>query len=146
MDQSKDAMTLVAGVTMESGAGYAQSIRAGTHRFIADEPLSTGGTGTGPAPYALLLSALGACTSITLRMYADRKGWELGGIHVELRLSKGAGGAEQIERAIRFGAPLTAEQRTRLGEIADKTPVTKTLRAGVPIATTIGELPLSAAD
>jgi putative redox protein len=132
-----DAMTPIAGVKMHSAAGYAQTISAGKHQLTADEPESNGGTGTGPAPYALLLSALGACTSITLRMYADRKGWTLGTVDVGLRMLKSKDGRERIDREIRIGAPLTDEQRTRLGEIADKTPVTRSITAGVPIATTV---------
>jgi putative redox protein len=132
---------LIAGVTMDSAAGYAQTISAGIHRFTADEPEAAGGTATGPAPYALLLSSLGACTAITLRMYADRKGWPLGAIHVSLRMLKAKDGSERIEREIRFGASLTPEQRARLREIADKTPVTKTIAAGAAIATTVAEGP-----
>jgi putative redox protein len=128
-------MTLIAATIVKSNAGYAQEIESGTHRLTADEPASNGGTNTGPAPYALLLGALGACTSITLRMYADRKGWALGEIHVALRHEKNAEGADRIAREIRFGAPLTDEQRTRLGEIAEKTPVTKTVKAGATIET-----------
>ncbi|HET6146673.1 MAG TPA: OsmC family protein [Polyangia bacterium] len=127
----------MAGVKIQSGAGYAQTISAGKHQLTADEPESNGGTGTGPAPYALLLSALGACTSITLRMYADRKGWTLGTIDVALRMLKSKDGRERIDREIRVGAPLTDEQRARLGEIADKTPVTRSITAAVPIATTV---------
>ena len=133
-----DGSKLLAGVTMDSATGFAQAIHAGTHALVADEPPSNGGTGTGPAPYALLLSAVGACTSITLRMYAQRKGWELGEIHAQLKMLRAADGSERIERVLRFGAPLTDEQRARLAEIADKTPVTKTVRAGVMITTTIG--------
>jgi len=132
-----DAMTIIAGIKLESDTGYAQTIRAGAHHLIADEPSSNGGTDTGPSPYALLLSALGACTAITLRMYADRKGWALGKVEIALRMLKSHDGRERIDRDIRVSAPLTEEQKTRLGEIAAKTPVTKTLATGVPIATTI---------
>ena len=135
---SDDGAKPIAGVTMESAGGFAQTIHAGPHHLTADEPASNGGTNTGPAPYALLLSALGACTSITLRMYAQRKGWELGAIHLQLRMLRAPDGAERIERTLRFSAALSDEQRARLAEIADKTPVTKTVRAGVAIATTIG--------
>ena len=128
--------TLVGSVVVESAAGYAQTVRAGHHRLTADEPAGGGGTDTGPAPYSLLLAALGACTSITLRMYADRKGWGLGAVHVALRLILD-GQAERIERELSFGAALTEEQRHRLLEIADKTPVTRTLRTGLPITTRV---------
>jgi putative redox protein len=129
-------MALIATTTVESQAGYAQQIVAsGHHRLTADEPASNGGTDTGPAPYALLLASLGACTSITLRMYADRKSWALGDIRVELRHRKSAEGADQIERDIRFGAALSEEQRAKLAEIAEKTPVTRTIKAGAAIQT-----------
>jgi len=132
-----DGMTPIAAVKVESSAGYAQNIRAGSHQLTSDEPPSNGGTGTGPAPYALLLSALGACTAITLRMYADRKGWALGTIDIGLRLLKAKDGRDRIEREIRVGASLSDEQKTKLGEIAGKTPVTKSITAGIPIATTV---------
>jgi putative redox protein len=138
----EDGMTSIAEVSMESAAGYAQAIRAGQHQLTADEPKSNGGSDTGAAPYGLLLSALGACTAITLRMYSDRKGWALGAIDVRLRMLKSKDGRERIEREIRFGATLSDEQRTRLGEIAGKTPVTRTITAGAPITTTIVEQPL----
>jgi len=135
-------MTSIAEVSMECAAGYAQAIRAGHHHLTADEPTSNGGTDAGPAPYALLLSALGACTSITLRMYAGRKGWALGAIGVRLRMLKSHDGRDRIEREIHFTAPLSDEQRARLSEIAGKTPVTRTISAGVPITTTIAEQPI----
>jgi putative redox protein len=138
----EEGMTAIAEVATTCATGYAQAIHAGSHRLTADEPRSNGGTDTGPAPYALLLSALGACTSITLRMYADRKGWPLGAIEVRLRMLKSKDGRDLIERVIQFGAPLSDEQRARLGEIAGKTPVTRTLSAGAPITTTMIEQPL----
>ena len=132
-------MTAIASTTVESETGYAQKIRAAGHELTADEPASAGGTDTGPGPYALLLSALGACTSITLRMYADRKGWKLGTIQIALRHSKTPDGGDHIERDIRLGAPLGDEQRARIADIAEKTPVTKTLKAGATIATRLLE-------
>ncbi len=130
-------MSLIATATLDSASGYAQKIDAGGHALTADEAAAHGGTNTGPSPYGLLLSALGACTSITLRMYADRKQWELGRIQVALELQKSADGADHVERTITFGAPLSEEQRARLAEIADKTPVTRTLKAGASIRTTL---------
>jgi putative redox protein len=127
-------MALIASTTVDSEAGYAQTIESAGHRLSADEPKAAGGGDTGPAPYGLLLAALGACTSITLRMYAERKGWTLGQIHIELRHVKNQD-SEHIERDLRFGAALSDEQRGRLGEIAEKTPVTKTIKAGTAIQT-----------
>jgi putative redox protein len=129
-------MTAIASVQVVSGAGYRQRIQAGAHTLTADEPTSNGGTDAGPAPYALLLASLGACTSITLQMYATRKGWTLGQVEVALRMFKGKEGeGDQIERIVTCSAPLSDEQRTRLAEICDKTPVTRTLKAGISIAT-----------
>jgi putative redox protein len=130
-------MTLIATAFVDSAAGYAQQVHSGQHTLTADEPAGSGGTDTGPAPYTLLLAALGACTSITLRMYAQRKGWTLGEVHVALRMLRSQEEGERIERQIRFSAPLTDEQRARLVEISDKTPVTKTIRTGTPITTTL---------
>src|SRR4051812_7983227 len=120
---------MIAHAVVVGEAGYAQQIRAGHHELAADEPKALGGGDTGPSPYGLVLSGLGACTSITLRMYADRKGWQLGRIDVDLRFERD-GDVERIERTIAFGAPLDDEQRKRLLEIAEKTPVTKTIKRG----------------
>jgi putative redox protein len=128
---------LVATASLESGtAPYAQLTHVGHHVVPSDEPASRGGGDTGPSPTGLLLAALASCTSITLRMYADRKGWDLGTVHVDVRFLR-AGTAERIERTIRIGATLAPEQLARLGEIAAKTPVTKVVMAGVPIATRV---------
>ncbi len=132
--------TTIASVRVSSTTGYAQNIQAGHHTLAADEPVSNGGTDSGPSPYSLLLASLGACTSITLLMYARRKGWTLGEVEVSLQMQRGAekeGEGDRIDRKVRISAPLTDEQRARLTEICEKTPVTKTLRAGTPIATTL---------
>lgn len=112
---------------------YATRIDIGPRTVTADEPPSRGGGDTGFAPYELLLASLGACTAITLRMYADRKGWPLAALDVTLRLH-GMGETLSIERVL---APegLDSEQAARLAEIAERTPVTLTLKHGVPIAT-----------
>ncbi len=130
-------MATIASTTVDSETGYAQTIVSGGHRLTADEPVAGGGTDSGPAPYGLLLAALGACTSITLRMYAERKGWELGTVSVSLALRKDADGKDHIERTLRFSAPLDDEKRAKLAEIAEKTPVTKTIKAGAEITTKI---------
>jgi putative redox protein len=128
-------MKSVAHATLTSQSGYAQTVRVRQHRLTADEPETAGGTDTGPAPYELILAGLGACTAITLRMYADRKGWDLGELSVDLRLFKDDAGPATIEREVRASAALTEEQRARLAEIAEKTPVTRTLKAGAAIQT-----------
>jgi len=129
----------LASAVVEGQSAYVQHIRTGNHQLTADEPTERGGTDAGPAPYDLLLSALGACSAITLRMYADRKGWVLGTIHVELDHYKEHDGSEHIERRLRFSAPLTDEQVAKLLEIVEKTPVTKTIKAGAPITTTLAK-------
>ena len=126
----------LASAHLESGAKpYAQTIRVGHHTLTADEPAAIGGADAGPSPYGLLLSALAACTSITLHMYAERTGWQLDVIHVDLVVSRD-GEIERIARTIRLPTTVTDEQRARLAEIAEKTPVTKTLKRGMPIVTT----------
>jgi putative redox protein len=117
--------------------GYAQSIATAGHTFHADEPERRGGTNTGPAPYELLVGSLGACTAITLRMYSERKQWNLGTIGVKLRLVKRDEDPLRIERKISVSGAMDSEQRAKLLEIADKTPVTKALAAGVAIETTL---------
>jgi putative redox protein len=113
-------------------AHYACTIRTGRHSLIADEAKSAGGADAGPSPFGLLLSSLGACTAITLRMYADRKHWPLAEIGVSLSY-RSEGETPRIERTIRLDG-LDEEQRRRCLEIAEKTPVTRALK-GVAIAT-----------
>jgi putative redox protein len=113
---------------------YAVRIETGSHTIIADEPPANGGADVGPAPYDLLLASLAACTAITLRMYVERKGWAVRAIGVELRFVR-KDKEEMIERKITLDGELIAEQRTRIAEIAEKTPVTLTLKRGLKIET-----------
>jgi putative redox protein len=125
-------------VVLDSKSRYACTLHARRHALTADEPHSNGGTDTGPAPYDLLLSGLAACTAITLRMYAERKGWELGEIHVDLELYKDAEtGKDRIARVVSFSAPLNPEQRAKIADVVERTPVTKTIKAGAVIETTL---------
>jgi putative redox protein len=132
--------------TVESGDGiYAQKIKARVHEWAAGEPVEVGGIDNGPTPYELLLSALGACTAITLEMYAARKGWPLEKAHVTLEHSKevragenGGRPVDMIDRLVRLEGQLDDEQRARLIEIANKCPVHNTLTNRIEISTMLG--------
>jgi putative redox protein len=151
---ARDAGSLAKVAPLEPGevlaqggpSGFATQIRVGRHRVVADEPLAVGGTDTGPGPYDYLLTSLGACTSMTLRMYADRKGWPLEGVRVHLHHTKiyardceecetQKGRVDEIDRALELLGPLDNDQRQRLLEIADHCPVHRTLQSEVRIRT-----------
>ena len=112
---------------------YRTEIAVRDHALLADEGAALGGQDLGPAPYDYILAGLGACTAITLRMYADRKGWPLEALDVTLRLLGGKDEA-RIERTLAIQG-LDAEQSARLADIAERTPVTLTLKGGIPIHT-----------
>src|SRR6201981_1340775 len=112
-------------------ANYAVAITAGHHQLNADEGPAPGGKDTGPAPFEILCSALGACTAITLRMYAERKAWPLHGVSVDVRFS-GAGKEGAIARGARSHG-----QRAQLAVMAERTPLTLTLKTAVAITTPV---------
>lgn len=127
---------------------YVTDILASGHHLIADEPIEVGGTNQGPNPYDYLVAGLGACTSMTLRMYADRKGWPLETITVHLRHQKihardceeceaQSGYVDHIEREIEVTGPLDEQQRARLLEIADRCPVHRTLHGEIHVTTSL---------
>lgn len=134
-------------VVRETGGGkFQQEVIVGKHRLYADEPTNVGGLDSGPGPYDLLLAALGACTAMTLRLYAERKKFPLQRTEVRLRHSRiyasdcaecetREGMVDRIERFIVLEGELDAEQRTKLMEIADKCPVHRTLTSEIDIRT-----------
>jgi putative redox protein len=138
-------------VVARTGAtGYRTEVLANGHACVADEPVSLGGTDTGPSPYELLAAALGACTTMTLRMYADRKEWPLRAVEARLEHSKihcdDCADAENprsridhFSREITVEGALDEEQRRRLLEIADRCPVHRTLHSDVKVTTTLAE-------
>jgi putative redox protein len=134
-------------VTVSSDEGLAQEIISGDHRWSSDEPLPYG-TGTGPSPYQLLLSALGSCTSMTLRLYAQRKGMDLQRIIVRLQhfrihasdcreCETKAGFLDRIDRDIQLTGNLSEDEKSRLLEIAERCPVHRTLNSEIHIRTSI---------
>jgi putative redox protein len=127
-----------------SAAGFTQEITIGSHRIFSDEPKAQGGEDAGPSPYELLAAALGACTSMTLGIYARRKQWPLASVIVRLRHSKIHAKdcadcdtqeemLDRIDRDIELMGDLTGEQREKLLEIADTCPVHRTLTRGMRI-------------
>jgi putative redox protein len=117
-----------------AGGPFAQDLRVGGHRLRADEEREKGGEDTGAAPHELLLAALGSCTAMTLKVYAERKGWPLRNVTVALNGSTTPGGFV-ITRQLTLDGDLDQEQRQRLTEIADKCPVHKTLSGTITIQT-----------
>lgn len=130
-------------------AGFLQDISAGPHHHaLADEPAEFGGTDRGMSPYGFLAAGLGACTSMTIRIYARRKGWPLDHVSVDVthdkvhRQDAEAGAAAKIDRfirVIRLGGDLTEDQRAKLLEIADRCPVHRTLEGGASIVTRLAD-------
>ena len=133
-------------VVRGSAAGVAQDIMIGPHRLVSDEPSELGGADGGPGPYDLLVAALGACTSMTISLYARRKQWPLEAVTVRLRHSRihaadcescetKEGKLDRIEREVELRGALGEEQRARLLQIADRCPVHRTLMSEIDIRT-----------
>lgn len=127
------------------GAGFVTTLAARDHAFVADEPLAVGGTDTAVTPYELLLGAIAACTAMTMRVYAKRKGWPLDTVVVRLRSARSHAadcetcetapvGVGTLERIIDITGALDHEQRARLLQIADKCPVKQSIERGIRIA------------
>jgi len=147
--QTEDAEAVPGVRVAEAGENkFAQLVCAGRHRLRADEPVAAGGDDSGPDPYALLLAGLGACTSMTVRMYAQRKNWPLAHVTVDLKHGKvhaddcaecetREGRIDRIERLVTLQGDLDEDQRQRLLEIANQCPVHRTLHSEVWIATSL---------
>lgn len=139
-------------ITVRSLENLQVEVTAGQHTFIADEPAGVGDN-AGPTPYDLLLASLGACTVMTLLIYARRKGWPLEGVETRLSTRKvhaadvetcetdGSSRVDLIERELVLRGPLDGEQRLRLYEIADKCPVHRTLTGEIVVQTRVVEQP-----
>jgi putative redox protein len=141
-EEAKMTVSAEARVVVRTGKGLRTEVEAGGHGLVADEPESLGGTDEGPTPYDYLLAALGGCTAMTLRMYADRKGWPLESVTVRLSQDRihatdceecetEKGRIDRIGREIELVGALDEGQRRRLLEVADMCPVHRTLKAEV---------------
>jgi putative redox protein len=131
--------------------GFLQDVQSGPrHHTYADEPLAYGGTNKGMTPYGFIAAGLGACTSMTIRMYARRKGWPLESVSVDVchdkvhaqdALPSGPAKIDQFTRVIYLSGPLDSDQRARLLEIADRCPVHRTLEHGAKVMTRLDDTP-----
>ncbi|MGC0319141.1 OsmC family protein [Kitasatospora acidiphila] len=130
---AREFVRAAAVVATSTDEDYRVDIRSGRHRLTADEPASVGGADTATNPTGLLLSALGSCTAITLRMYAQRKQWPLETVRVHLGYEKGPDKTARITRRIDLVGELDEAQRARLLDIAERTPVTRAVSGGTPI-------------
>lgn len=131
---------IISQVTIVGKAGdpkYVQQVTCGSHQLTSDEPTDRGGGDAGPAPFDYLLAALGSCTSITLRMYADRKGWDLGNVTVTLEYRREKDAPPSIKRDVSVSASISEEQRARLAYIIERTPVTLAIMQGVQVASAV---------
>lgn len=139
-------------VIVEGAGGLGQRITAREHQFRADEPVADGGSDTGPTPYELLLGSLGACTAITLRLYAQRKGWPLEDVSITLDHDRvhaqdsvdcetQDARIDRITKHLKLVGPLTDAQRDRLAEIADRCPVRRTLSGQIHFQQTVEAVP-----
>lgn len=124
---------------VSTATDYAHHIEVGGHTLTADEPPTLGGQNSGPAPFDLYLASLASCTAITLRMYAQKKGWDLGELSARLSLSRDANDKLHVHREIWITGPLDETQWQRLLDVAAKTPITRAMREGATITTTRGE-------
>ena len=113
---------------------YRTSIVTGHHQLVADELPTLGGKDVGPGPYELLTSALAACTAITLRMYAERKQWPVTAVHADVHFAR-EGDKQHIDRVLTIEGDVDAEQKKRMADIAERTPVTLTLKRSMEIRT-----------
>ena len=151
-DERKSGQAIKQGdvITSTGQNGYCTEINAAGHNIIADEPVDAGGTDQGASPYELLTASLGACTGMTLRMYADRKGWPLEEVNIRLKHAKIHAEdcdncpdthtmVDSITREIELVGDLTAEQKSRLVEIANRCPVHRTLQERVAVTTLLSE-------
>jgi putative redox protein len=150
-DEADGADDGVVQVEETGGGRFQQRVTVGGHTLIADEPANLGGLGSGPGPYDLLLAALGACSAMTMRLYAERKGWPLERAAVRLRHRKihaqdcadcetrGDARLDEIEKELSLAGPLDPEQHARLVEVAGRCPVHRTLESEVKIRTSVND-------
>jgi putative redox protein len=131
-------------LTVELGpANYRCMVRDGQHQWYLDEPVAQGGSDTAPDPLAALLASLGSCSAITLRMYAERKGWPVTNIIVEIQLEQRhteRGKVNVFNRDVRISGPLNEEQLLRLHQIVRACPISRILEGNIAIETTIDNM------